>query len=500
MYCNQCGTKVNGDATICPECGYKLPVNQGPGPTETGLQPPEEPAPMYDEPEALLAVEEREAAELTAPPEQPAAGEPEGAYPLQEADLPAAALTKEPAPPQEEPEVEEPRRGVKGCGWAMVAGMLAGCAILLVIGIGLLAVYHGLQERTGLNRAAATDHYHKGLEQFSAENYELARAEFELALRLDPQNLDAETKLAEVNAVLSRQPTPTSAVRRQTAMLLYNEARDLYNKGDWEGAIGKLEQVQVMEPEYERDQVTLLLVEAYYKAGLRLLSENRLEEAIRYFDSALQLRPGEQTIRDEKRYASLYVAGLSYWGANWQGAIDTFHALYQVNPNYRDTRQRLYDAYVAYGDSLYAKTQWCSARDQYDSALAMTPGDDLKAKRDDAAQQCIVAALPTATPLPSGTFVGQLLRTEDVGSPTAMMIRGYVWNVEGKPMAGVRVGLSAGEWSASPATTNAEGLFAFDGLGNPVTYTIALLDVPAVSLAVKADWSKLAWVEFRPRP
>ena len=498
MYCNQCGTKVDDNATVCPECGYELPLTGGPGPTPTDLEPPAELAPAYEEPEALLLAEE--GVESAPSSEEPPPAESKELAVSSGADSHQHELAEGPAEPPEESEVEEPQPRTRGCGWAMVAGMLAGCVILLILGIGLLAVYQGLQERTRLNRAAATDHYYKGLEQFSAENYELARAEFERALRLDPKNLDAEAKLAEVDAVLSKQPTPTSAVRRQTAILLYNEARELYNKGDWEGAIGKLEQVQVMEPEYEREQVAALLGEAYYKAGLRLLSENRMEEAIRYFDSALQLRPGEQSIRDEKRFASLYVAGLSYWGANWQGAIDTFHALYQLNPDYKDTRQRLHDAYMAYGDVFYAKAQWCSARDQYDSALAVLSSDDLKAKREDAAQQCVLAALPTATPPPSGTFVGRLLQVEDVGSSTAMMIRGHVWNAEGKPAANVRVGLSAWDWSSSPAITNAEGLFAFDGLSNPVTYTVTLLDAPAVSLAVKADWSKLVWVEFRPQP
>lgn len=475
MYCNQCGSKVDDSATVCPRCGYELPLNQGLGPVPALLEPAEETVPLHEEPEAVLLAEEPETTE-TVP------------------------LAEEPVLPAEELEAPEPTRPIRGCGWAMLAGMLVGCAILLIVGVGLLAVYQGLQERTRLNRAAAIDHYHKGLEQFSAENYELARAELELALRLDPKNRDAETKLAEVNILLSNQPTPTSAMRRQTAMLLYNEARDLYNKGDWEGVIGKLEQVQVMEPEYEREQVTALLVEANYKAGLRLVSENRMEEAIRYFDRALQLRPGEQAIRDEKRFASLYVAGLGYWGANWQGAIDTFNALYQLKPDYQDTQQRLRDAYAAHGDSLYAKKQWCSARDQYDSALAMTSSEELKTKREAAAQQCATASLPTATPPPSGTFIGRLVKVEDVGSQTAMMIRGHVLNAEGKPVADVRVGLSAWDWSAVPTVTNAEGLFAFDGLGNPVTYTVTLLDVPVLPLPVKADWSKLVWVEFGRQP
>ncbi len=377
MYCNQCGTRVDEQATVCPKCGYVLPLN---------LEPPAEAAPAYQEPEAMLQTEE----------------EHQGTVPV-ETQTGAEVPVPDTILPDEEPEVQEPKRPTRGCGWAMLAGMLAGCAILLVLGVGLLAVYQGLQERTRLNRAAGADHYYKGLAQLADENYELARAEFELALRLDPKNLDAETKLAEVDALISRQPTPTSPVRLQTAVALYNEARNLYDQGNWEGAIEKLEQVQATAADYEPDQVIALLVHAYHQAGLRLLNENRMEEAIRYFDRALELRPGEQAIRDEKRFASLYVAGLGYWGANWQGAIDTFHALYQLKPDYRDTAQRLHNAYVAHGDSLYSQEQWCAAQDQYDKALAIVSSEELKAKREDAAQRCALPAAPIATPSPGGT-------------------------------------------------------------------------------------------------
>lgn len=441
MYCNKCGTKVEDNTTVCPNCGHQLPVG-------------------------IISVESMEG----------------------------------PGPVLEEPGTARPGSRPGGCGWAMAAGMLAGCAILVIVGLALLGIYQGVQERTRLNRAAAVEHYHRGLEQLAAENYELARAEFELALQLDPKNRDAAAKLAEVNAQLSSQATPTSAVRHQTAILLYNDARDLYNKGDWEDVIAKLEQVQALEPEYEREQVILLLVEAYYKAGLKLVDENRLEEAIRYFDRALELRPAEQAIREQKRLASLYLAGLGYWGANWQGAIESFSVLYQLKPDYKDTRQRLYNAYVAYAEALYAKGEWCAARDRYDNALAITSSEPIKAKREEAAQRCAVASLPTSTPVPRGTFVGKLVKVEDVGQEKAMMIRGHVLDAQGKPMAGVHVKLSAWDWSAPPALTNNEGIFAFDGLGNPVTYTVTLADLPAVPLPVKADWSKLVWVEFRPQP
>ena len=441
MYCNECGARVDDDAPVCPRCGHELS--------------------LVEEPEKGI--------------------------------LPGTAGAAEP-----ESRPASLRRG--GCGWAMTAGMLAGCAILVILSLALLGIWQGVQERTRLNRAAAADHYHKGLEQLAAENYELARAEFELAVRLDAKNADAAARLAEADALFRGQATPTSVVRRQTAVLLHNEARDLFNKEEWEGVIAKLEQVEALDLEFERDQVAALLAEAYYRAGIELVDQDRMEEAVRYFGRALELRPADEEIRDQKRFASLYLAGLGYWGANWQGAVETLGVLYQMEPEYKDTRQRLYDAYVAYADALYDQDEWCAARDRYDSALTMATSEEIEAKRGNAAQRCETAPWATGTPPPKGTFVGRVLEEEDVGRDSAMMIRGCILDGTGTPLEGVRVGLSAWDWSAPPALTNAEGVFAFDGLGNPVTYTVTLVDLPAVPLSVKADWSKLVWVEFRAQP
>jgi len=422
MYCNQCGARVEDDAVICPNCGHTLYR-----PT-----PPQEPQPQVDAEPANAEVEGIAAPADEAPQMQ-----------QEEAPTPQA---EEMAPPVDE-ELDAPAPAAeerRGCGWAMAAGMLAGAALLVIVVLALLAVYQGTQERARLNRAAASDHYQKGLQQLAAENYELARAEFELVLQLEPKNSDATAKLAELDALLGTEATPTSAANQQQALLLYNEARQLYNQTDWEGVITKLEQVRILDPNYERETVTDLLVEAYGKAGSQFVDENRLEEAIRYFDRALELRPAEVAIREQRRLASLYLAGLSYWGANWQGAIDSLSVLYQLQPGYKDTEQRLYDAYVAFADTLYDDADWCAARDRYDSALAMQSSDALKTKRDEAAQNCAVAAVPTGTPAPSGSLVGRVVNVEDVGLETAMMIRGHVFDAQGNPMAG--------GWACRPLT------------------------------------------------
>jgi tetratricopeptide (TPR) repeat protein len=455
MYCNQCGAKLDDSSLLCPNCGHQLP------------RPPE---PKEESPSS------------------PAAGDG-----LQ-AERPAEVV-----PPDTDPGLPVKQRS-RGCGWALTAGILAGLALLIVVALGALAVYQGMQERTQLNRAASMEHYQNGLVQIAGGNLELARAEFELALQLDSKNRDAAVRLSEVSVQLANRPTPTSVLRHQTALLLYNEARDLYNKADWEGVISRLEQVQTLEPEYEAEQVASLLVEAYLKAGLKLVDEARMEEAIRQFDRALELSPGSQEVRDQKRLASLYVAGLGYWGANWQGVIDSFRVLYELKPDYKDTRQRLHDAYVAIGDALFNRGDWCAARDRYGGALAISASDQVRSRLDDSAQRCSISPLPTGTPPAKGTFVGRLLKVEDVGRPEAMMIRGYILDAQGKPVTNVRIGLSAFDWSAPPATTNSEGVFAFDGLGNPVTYTVTILDLPALPMQVKTDWSRLIWVEFRPQP
>jgi tetratricopeptide (TPR) repeat protein len=494
MYCNECGVRVEDNAVICPNCGHTLyrptpPEESRPPQDEESSPQQEEGPPVPEEGTGLLQHEGLPIQRDEGPPVQHEV-EPEA--------LQAEAVSE---PPEEELETPTPATEQRrGCGWAMIAGMLAGGALLVIVVLALLAIYQGTQERARLNRAAASDHYQKGLQQLAAGNHELAQAEFELVLQLDPRNTDATTKLAEIDALLGSEATPTSAVSQQQALLLYNEARQLYNQADWQGVITKLEQVRILDPDYERETVTGLLVEAYGKGGVQFVEQDRLEEAIRYFDRALELRPAEVAIREKKRLASLYMAGLGYWGANWQGAIDSFSVLFQLKPDYKDTEQRLYDAYVAYADTLYDDADWCAARDRYDSALAMQFSEELKAKREEAAQNCAVAAVPTGTLAPSGSFVGKVLRVEDVGLETAMMIRGHVFDGQGKPMTGVRVGLSAFDWSAVPAVTNAEGVFAFDGLGNPLTYTLTLLDVPAVPLPVQTDWKKLVWVEFRPQP
>jgi hypothetical protein len=68
---------------------------------------------------------------------------------------------------------------------------------------------------------------------------------------------------------------------------------------------------------------------------------------------------------------------------------------------------------------------------------------------------------------------------------------------QGNGIGGARVMIRAWDWSAT-STSDGQGQFSFDGLANPVTYTVSLVDLPSVPLDVAGEWGKLTWIRFQP--
>ena len=110
-----------------------------------------------------------------------------------------------------------------------------------------------------------------------------------------------------------------------------------------------------------------------------------MEEALLRWNQALEIRPDDPNVKRQQQLASLYLAGMGYWQADWEQAIDSFVALYQIQPDYKDVAQRLYDARVSYGDQLSEAEEWCGAQTQYEGALLIHEDTDLTVKRDEAA-------------------------------------------------------------------------------------------------------------------
>jgi tetratricopeptide (TPR) repeat protein len=281
--------------------------------------------------------------------------------------------------------------------WIRSLALFVTLLLVVILGIGALAVYHGLQDRARLAQKVAEEHYIAGLAHLENGEYELAIAELELTLRLMPDHQNAKEKLDEAKAKRAAQATPTLEVQKRVATDLFNQAQTFYQEGRWEDVILTLERLRALDPGYEPEAVKDLLFSTFRNQGLELVNEGRLEEAVRYLDKALDVKPGQEEVLKQRKLAALYLTAISYWGADWDKAIANFYELYNIEPDYLDVKQRLYDAYMNKG-ALYAnQNQWCAAEDQYALALQIQPNQAGEQKRDEAHRMCL-GATPTTAP------------------------------------------------------------------------------------------------------
>lgn len=262
-------------------------------------------------------------------------------------------------------------------------------SLVVILGIGALGVYHGLQERRRLTQKTAKEHYAAGLTYLENGEYELAVAELELTLRLVSDYRDAAEKLSEAKAKLEAQATPTIEMEKRVAAELLSQARTFYDEGKWDDVVLALERLQALDTDYESEAVKELLFATFYEQGLELINEGRLEEALRYLDKALELKPAREDVLKQRKLAALYLIAISYWGADWDKAIANFRELYSIEPGYMDVEQRLYEAYMNRGDLYADQDEWCSAEEQYALALEIRPAQAGEEKRTEANQLCL---------------------------------------------------------------------------------------------------------------
>ena len=283
--------------------------------------------------------------------------------------------------------------------WARGLGTVMLLLFLAFISVGGVGVYQGLQKRAALRREAAAEHYARGLAHMQADQYELAMAEFEMALQLDPSVEGARARLVEAQWRSQPIPTPTSIPTPQLEEpitdQLYEQALSCYEKGDWEGVLAALEELRSIEPEYEAEKVGALLYDVLYRRGQALAAEGRLEEALRSFDQALTWHPESEEALEQRERLSLYLAGLGFWGADWAQATEAFAQLYALDASYRDVAERLYQAHLAYGDYAAEEGDWCLAEAQYAKTLELRADPTVQERRVEASERCAMASAPS---------------------------------------------------------------------------------------------------------
>lgn len=441
MECPRCGHKIRGRALFCPNCGQKL--------------------------------------------------EQAGEAPSRRSALRGADQLRGEGP---------------GCGQSLLVLAIAAVVVVAIVGLGVVAVYYGQADRARMRGQVAEEHYNKGVSHLDRDEFELAIAEFEHVLDLEPDHEEALAGLAEAEQKLEAKPTPTPMLQQETKAAHLAELREAFGKRDWEAVFASADRLLALDPTYHRGEVDGMLFEAFYQSGLELVEQDRIREGARLFDRALALQPDNAQVAHARELATLYVTGIGYWGADWAKAIENLGALYRIEPEYRDVRQRIYDAHLEYGDLLAERQDPCGASEEYARAVEVQADPAAVDKRQEATALCEREPTPTAeseTTTPeadegpaaaAGTFVGHLVERTGIEGGK-MFIRGRILDKSGVGVSGVRVQIRAWDWSAI-AVADGNGQYAFDGLGNPVTYTLSLLDRPSLPVDVEGVWGKVTWVDF----
>ncbi len=383
MQCPYCFALVDEGKPFCPECGARLTPQAG----------------ASDTPRAAVS----SVSSPSSPAETPAATQLPGAADLPGPDVPApdGAPSAAAGPISPEPLPFWRRRAT------LVIGLMA--FVLFSLGLAVYAGYRsGENQRRARQQQVATEHYQAGLEAFTAGDYARAIAEFEYVLKLDPNNALAQTALEQARAAYDFSLTPTPVNIEEQLRRIYDEGRAAYVAGDWTTAARLLAQLRALDGTFQQPDVNDMLFSSLYNAGMSMLNQDQLEAGIFYFDQALALRPDDAATREQRELAALYVEAMGLWNTDWEQCIAKFSALYARNPTYRDTRQRLADAYEAYGDTLAEQGEFCPALHHYTSGLAVLETVTLRDKQNVAGQKCAEATptpgpSPTPTPTPAQT-------------------------------------------------------------------------------------------------
>ncbi|MBN1177841.1 MAG: PD40 domain-containing protein [Anaerolineae bacterium] len=376
MRCTDCGYEVPDELLICPKCGQSLDQTQ-PMKRRKGRR-----AASVDETMPILVSQiEEEAAKDATPP-----------------------LT-----------IWQRLRIV------LVALLIFLCLMTISSGVG---VYLGARDgeatriaqevsmvdqhyRLGLEHmTAAQDQYRLGATQQALNEVEMAIAEFDFVLRLEPDHTQAAEMMREAETflvILSATPTPTLDPNADLEVELYAQAQAAYTVRDWEEVIDILSQLRAFAPQYETASVEEMLFQSLYNHGMNLLGGDRLEEGLFYMSQAEELRSLDQEALLEVELARRYLAALGYWAVNWEECIQRLEDLYTLAPNYKDVFTRVYQAHVEYGDLWAGRGEMCPAAAQYARAVELTSDPELTQQRDAAAAVCAVAT-PTPIPPITGTI------------------------------------------------------------------------------------------------
>jgi tetratricopeptide (TPR) repeat protein len=151
-----------------------------------------------------------------------------------------------------------------------------------------------------------------------------------------------------------------------------------WTREDWDGVIASLERIRQIDP-YDAEARTRLAEARYCRAFDMMRDEkpgetNLLEAARLELDQAVRLDASIQGLPEARSQLRMYLDGLdAYWLQDWPQALEYLQLVYDLNPDFRDTRVMLGQAYYEVAVELQQEEVWEDARDAFQQAVHLMP-------------------------------------------------------------------------------------------------------------------------------
>jgi len=200
---------------------------------------------------------------------------------------------------------------------------------------------------------------------------------------------------------------------------LWRQAQERQSAGAWEDVLALLTQLRAAEggASYRPAEVSGLLATACTNLARQAEQKPDPVAAGAYWACVLQERPDDAAAIAGQRHADLYQRGQAALAAGrYPQAIAAWDELHRAAADYADVADRLYLAYIAYGEALCATGMPADiqeGRRQYGLARGLAPARPEAVEKLRACQLPTPTPLPTATPLP-GPHLGVIADVENL--------------------------------------------------------------------------------------
>ncbi len=232
--------------------------------------------------------------------------------------------------------------------------------------------------------------------------YSRALQRFEYVVKLDPSYPGITEKLAEVMLEINTTATPTllptgtltPTPDTRDSEQLFAQAEQALAVSDWSGAIDNLLALRKADAAFRAIDVDGMLFLALRNQGRdKILKEADLEGGMYDLTLANKFGPLDAEASGLLSWSELYITGASFWGIDWEQAVNYFSQVAPQLPNLMDgskmtATERLRQALFELGNTQASNGQFCKAVRSYQQSLAIAQDPSVQQAGELAAKNC----------------------------------------------------------------------------------------------------------------